>query len=81
MPVFANEIHNIATRHSINNNYLFNSNQERTKAQNSFTTNCVRIWNSLPNLFKLRADIQKSNLENFSVKLKEHYLGVNSYTK
>ena len=80
MPTFANETHNISTRHSTHNNYQFNSSQQKTKAQKSFTANCVRIWNSIPNLFKAQADIQKCNVEKFSLKLKEHYLWVNNHT-
>ena len=76
MPTFAFRVHNISTRHSIYHNYQFQSHQLSTKAYNSFTTNCVRIWNSLPNLLKLQADGQEWSVKNFSNKLKDHYLWV-----
>ena len=76
MPTFAFRVHNISTRHSIYHNYQFQSHQLSTKAYNSFTTNCVRIWNSVPNLLKLQADGQEWSVKNFSNKLKDHYLWV-----
>ena len=76
MPTFAFEIHNMTTRHSIYHNYQFKSHQLSTKAYNSFTTNCIRIWNSVPNLLKIQTDIQECSTKHFSKKLKEHYLWV-----
>ena len=76
MPTFAFNVHNISTRHSIYHNYQFESHQLATKAYNSFTTNCVRTWNSVPNLLKLQADVQEWSVKNFSTKLREHYLWV-----
>ena len=78
MPTFAFNIHNISTRHSIYHNYQFQSLQLYTKAYNSFTTNCVRTWNSIPNLLKLQTDIQHSSVKNFSTKLREYYIWVNN---
>ena len=76
MPTFAFEIHNITTRHSIYHNYQFESHQSSTKAYNSFTTNCIRVWNSVPNLLKLQTDIQQCSVKKFSSKLREYYLWV-----
>ena len=80
MPTFAFETHNIITRHSIYHNYRFESHQLSTKSNSSFTTNCKRIWNSVPNLLKLQADIQECSVKKFSSKLREHYLWVNNNT-
>ena len=76
MPTFAFNIHNITTRHSKYHNYQFESHQLSTKAYNSFTTNCIRIWNSVPRLLKLQADIQGCSVKNFTIKLRDHYLWV-----
>ena len=80
MPTFAFQVHNITTRHSKYHNYQFESHQMSTKAYNSFTTNCIRIWNTVPQLLKLQADIQECSVKNFSIKLRDHYLWVANNT-
>ena len=77
MPTFAFNVHNITTRHSIYHNYQFQSQQISTKASNSFTANCIRIWNSIPNLMKLQTDIQRCSVKSFSTKLREYYIWIN----
>ena len=75
MPKFANEIHDVITRHSRqNNNYQFQSHHLSAKANNSFTANCIRTWNSIPYLLKLQTDIKECSTEKFSEQLKDYYL-------
>ena len=74
MPIFSNEVHGVNTRHSRQCNYQFQSTQLSTRANNSFTANCIRTWNSIPHLLKMQMDIQECTTEKFSEKLKEFYL-------
>ena len=74
MPNFANQVHNIQTRHSRCHNYQFQSHQTTKKANSSFTANCIRTWNSIPYLLKIQADIQELSYEKYIDKLKEYYL-------
>ena len=57
MPTFAKDAHNIVTRHSDSLNYQVIDNNMKPLSYKSFTSQCVRIWNSLPYLMKVQTDI------------------------
>ena len=74
MPKFANQVHNIQTRHSRCHNYQFQSQQCTKSTNSSFTANCIRAWNSIPYLLKMQADMQELSYEKYIDKLKDYYL-------
>ena len=74
MPKFANEVHNVSTRHSKHHNYQFEQSHLTTKAHTSFTANCIRIWNSIPHLLKMQTDIQEPSTKIFTENLRKYYL-------
>ena len=78
MPTFAKNIHTIMTRHSKYHNYQFVTSNSLPLSNKSFTTQCIRVWNSVPNLLKLEADTYNMSIKTFSKKLKEHFLWINN---
>ena len=62
MPSFASEIHNIDTRHSTSHNYQLQKSNVSPLAYNSFTTQCIKIWNSIPHKIKNQTRIHQGYL-------------------
>ena len=70
MPIFAHSIHNTNTRHRTTHNYQLNKDNTLPLAFNSFTTQCIRIWNALPALLKVHAAINNNSIKTFTTNLK-----------
>ena len=72
MPNFADEIHNMSTRHRTLHNYNLLKENITPLSYNSFTTQCIRIWNSIPLELKKQIDSYDFSLPKFTKKLKDY---------
>ena len=74
MPTFATSIHNVHTRHSSHLNYLVEASLYTPLASRSFTTQCTKVWNAIPNLLKTQSNIVNTPTGKFSNSIKNYYL-------
>ena len=55
MPMLSVMAHSSNTRHSSDINYQFEPSSKLTMANKSFTSDCIRIWNNIPNNIKIQS--------------------------
>ena len=76
MPKLAKSMHSISTRHSHYLNYKLDAQSSLPLGSKSFTTQCIKVWNSIPNLLKMQSDIMKKSIATFTDDLKHYYYWV-----
>ena len=76
MPKYAKEIHNISTRHRDIHNYSLLKHHVTSLSYNSFTTQCIRIWNNMPESVKRYIDTDNISQPKFIKNLKDYILNV-----
>ena len=81
MPSFTTSVHNVPTRHSCHLNYLVEAGLYTPSASKSFTTQCTRVWNSIPNLLKTHSNVLNSPMGKFCLSIKNYYLWVLNNTQ
>ena len=81
MPKFATSVHNVPTRHSYHLNYLLEAGLYTPLASKSFTTQCTKVWNSIPNLLKTHSNVVNSPIGKFCESIKNYYFWVLNNTQ